>query len=33
MDIIEIRKHWYAYIYDQEVMETDDIDFLLEIKK
>jgi SAM-dependent methyltransferase len=31
MDIIEIRKHWYAYIYDQEVMETDDIDFLLEI--
>jgi SAM-dependent methyltransferase len=27
----EIRKHWYAYIYDQEVTETDDIEFLLEM--
>jgi SAM-dependent methyltransferase len=31
MDIIETRKHWYAYIYDQELTETDDIDFLLDI--
>jgi SAM-dependent methyltransferase len=31
MDLKETRKHWYAYIYDQEITETDDIDFLLEI--
>jgi SAM-dependent methyltransferase len=31
MDINETRKHWYAYIYDQEVTETDDIEFLLKI--
>jgi SAM-dependent methyltransferase len=31
MDINETRKHWYAYIYDQEVTETDDIEFLLDI--
>ena len=31
MNMDETRKHWYAYIYDQEVTETDDIDFLLEI--
>jgi SAM-dependent methyltransferase len=31
MDINETRKHWYAYIYDQEVTETDDIEFLLEL--
>lgn len=31
MDIIDTRKHWYAYIYDQEVTETEDIDLLLDI--
>jgi SAM-dependent methyltransferase len=31
MNLNEIRKHWYANVYDQEVTETDDIEFLLDI--
>jgi SAM-dependent methyltransferase len=31
MDINEIRGHWYASIYDKEVTETDDIEFILEV--
>jgi SAM-dependent methyltransferase len=31
MDIKEIRKHWYAFIYDYEETQTDDIDFLQKI--
>jgi len=31
MDINELRRHWYASIYDKEVTETDDIEFILEI--
>jgi hypothetical protein len=29
MDINKIRNHWYANIYDKEVTETDDVEFLL----